>query len=370
MSLSHDSLTTTDDDNDVSSLRDSTTPLISPQQPQQSTNDPEIDPITGKRRPLKSSSNPMDPPATPSTQAAPLLKIPADLKPHPQPIAISPARHAMAASPSRLRSSSPRLLSPASNEIFERNVQEPVPMSTLQGEMSPAHIPTHVMTEDHIPAALEASAQAITSHSLNADEVEIVTSAAHQPAGASVLEGNYTDASQLHSPALHHRTSDPSEPTSLQHSGLLPVSAGEEEGATNSYGQLDPNDVRRLSFISFADVVQSEHNQQMADAGSRDSLHLSNLPNIASASDRATSPLRSPRSPASTLSGTGGVATPPPASLVFDPSIRNSEQSPVRSPGLHNPGQHGDLTIQTMRQAVRKTASGDLGSTGRMERNT
>nr|POE54312.1 hypothetical protein CFP56_41251 [Quercus suber] len=310
----------------------------------------------------------MDAPAITQPKSAARAKRPADLNPQTQSAPLSPIRQpypsTLAASPSRLRSSSPRLSSPASSEIFERNVQEPVPMSTLQSELSPAHIPTHVMTEDHIPPALEASAQAITSNSLNPDEVEIVMSAAHQPAAASVLEGSHADLSQLNSPALQQRGSDATDGAPLQSSGLLPPAQSDEDGSTNSYGQLDPNDVRRLSFISFADVVQSEHNEQIAstlgaEAGSSDSFHLANLPTITSTSDGTTSPLRSP---ASTISGTG-IATPPPGPAALDPIIKNAEQSPTRSPGSSS--QHGDLTIETMRQAVRKTASGDLGAAGR-----
>ena len=91
----------------------------------------------------------------------------------------SPRIHAagIGASPNRRinRSSSPGLHSPASSQIFERNVQEPEP--------SPA-IPAHIKTEDHIPAALDASSLAITDDHLNPDEVEIVMHAAHQPAAA------------------------------------------------------------------------------------------------------------------------------------------------------------------------------------------
>jgi len=291
----------------------------------------------------------------------------------PQQIPASPSRHpypsAIAASPSRLRSSSPRLHSPASSEIFERSVQEPVPISTLQNELtaSEAHIPSHVMTEDHIPPALEATANAITCDKLNADEVEIVTSSAHQPAAAGVLESStsHADLTQLHSPPLpHHRSEDSEIASSMQQSGFLPI-GNEEEGAS-TYGQLDPNDVRRLSFISFADVVQGEHQQQMAshlgEAGSRDSLHIASLPSSipSNAPERTASPLRSPRSPGSTYSHSmsGSVTTPPPG-VNIDPV---SEESPSRAMGgVGGPmGQHGELQIETMRQAVRKTASGDL----------
>lgn len=92
----------------------------------------------------------------------------------------------ISASPNRRinRSSSPGLHSPASSQIFERNVQEPEP--------SPA-IPAHIKTEDHIPAALDASSLAITDNHLNPDEVEIVMHAAHQPAAAVSLTRHLTE---------------------------------------------------------------------------------------------------------------------------------------------------------------------------------
>ncbi|KAK3112536.1 hypothetical protein LTR53_011093 [Teratosphaeriaceae sp. CCFEE 6253] len=293
----------------------------------------------------------------PQTRAA-INAMRPDPKSLPQSVPLSPPRHpypsAIAASPSQLRSSSPRLHSPASSEIFERNVQEPVPMSTLQSEDTPAHVPTHVMTEDHIPPALGATADAIASHSLNADEVEIITSSSHQPAAEKLeASASHADLTQLHAPP--HRHSE---------SGSLDVhqfpSGLDDDGASN-YGQLDPNDARRLSFISFADVVQSEHQQQqqhhptLGDHGSRDSLHIgghqSSLPSI---HERAASPARLPRSPGSM---SGGVTTPPPGVTVDFAQ----DQSPARSnAGAPSPPiQHGDLTIQTIRQAV--TASGDVG---------
>ncbi|CAK3951150.1 Hypothetical predicted protein [Lecanosticta acicola] len=311
-----------------------------------------------------------------------------ELKANSQAIPISPSRlphqAAAAASPSRLRSSSPRLNSPASSEIFERNVQEPVSIGSLGGERaesSPAHIPAHVITEDSIPPALEASAQAITSDELNPDDVEIVTSSTHQPA-STVLEGSTSqaDLTQLNSPASvplaplqHHKSEDSEAGVSLHQSGILSGSA-DDDGASN-YGQLDPNDVRRLSFISFKDIVQSEHQHQAAsilgEVGSRDSLHMANVPpGILQQENRAASPLRSPRSPVSTHSQSlsGGVVTPPLGVNATNPlnaasTTTNPEQSPSRSVGLGSPGlQHGELTIETMRQALRKTASGDLSN--------
>jgi hypothetical protein len=369
------------------SPRNSSAPLLQGQQAaEQNTGEvatatDSIDPKTGKRRLFgfgkkkeekQSPAGNMDTLASdvvPQVQAPNKNNVP-DLRP--SPIPISPSRHpypsAVAPSPSRIRSSSPRMQhSPASSEIFERNVQEPVPISTLHGELDQKHLATHVITEDHIPPALEASAQAITSEDLDPDEVEIVTASAHLPAAASVLEGStsHADLTSLQSPVLAHAASDASDVApSLQQSGVLP-GASEDEGASN-YGQLDPNDVRRLSFISFADVVQSEHQQlaasQLGEIGSRDSLYIGSLPSsVPSATERAASPLRSPRSPASTHSQSvsGGVVTPPPG-VNINPI---GEQSPARSiTGIPPPNQHGELTIETMRQAVRKTASGDLSN--------
>ena len=230
----------------------------------------EKDPKTGKRRffglgkkkedkkdMASSSAGKMSPPPAIGSMRPPSPgKQDSTLRANPQPIPLSPNRQsAYAASPSRMRSSSPRLHSPASSEIFERNVQEPV-SSTLQGELSPAHIPSHVITEDHIPPALEASANAITSDELNPDEVEVITATAHQPAAVALeVSSSHADLTQLASPMspLHHVKSEDSE-ASAQPSSIIPP-PGEEDGS--NYGSLNPTDPRRLSFISFSDVFQS-----------------------------------------------------------------------------------------------------------------
>jgi hypothetical protein len=341
----------------------------------------DIDPKTGKRRVTDmqkaqyTDTQTRDNSSTvmsDTSAAMPGALPPSPSREHPtqlKSIPVSPARQPQsnlmaASSPSRLRSSSPRLQSPASTEIFERNVQEPIPIATLQNELSPAHIPNHVLTEDHIPAALEASAEAITSSNLNADEVEIVTATSHQPAGASLASSSTTDVSSHLPPSLLHQASDASEHASLNaaSSGFLPPPSHLEEENASSYGALDPNDVHRLSFISFADVVQSEHAHPTVAsdlaAGSRDSLHISSQPTT------------SPRSPSSTYSGSGIVTPPLTLGQSTSPNAiesalgRHADQSPVRSIPVGSPGAHsahGELTIETMRQAVRKTASGDLG---------
>ena len=256
----------------------------------------------------------------------------------------SPQRHpyAIPTSPSQgMYSSSPRLHSPASSQIFERNVQEDV----CPPQASP-HIPSHVITENHIPPALDASSAAITNEQLDPDSVEIVTAAIHQPAAVTVTGASAEQllSSSLHEDWLHGHRHEPSEDTA------------------SNYGALDTADVRRLSFISFADVVNAEHAEH--DAGGdhlqrRDSAHVAGLSTPPGfAAPRSPSPIRSPVS-------SHGLGTSPPTSLSA--SLRGLETSPtrgLRGPGsplpLQSPPLGGELNIETMRQALRKTGSGDL----------
>ncbi|KAI5271093.1 hypothetical protein E4T47_05562 [Aureobasidium subglaciale] len=261
----------------------------------------------------------------------------------------SPPSRFVAASPTRLPfalASSQSTSTLASSQIFERNVQE----SSIPSEMSPA-IPSHIQTEDHIPAVLEASSLAITDSHLNPDQVEIVTHTAHQPASEKVAEGTAS--------ALHPDAQLPVSPQDSQHESFHSVYSHQQDfdDAASNYGALDPADVRRLSFISFADVVQAEQ------AESKDSLH--HTPMSASTFSHAhthSPPL--PRSPSPTRSPLSSqysqeVTTPPIGSNPT--SIKGFDMSPVRSPiGSPHNHQHGELTIETMRQALRKTASGDF----------
>ncbi|KAK5662718.1 hypothetical protein OQA88_6124 [Cercophora sp. LCS_1] len=234
--------------------------------------------------------------------------------------------HFMPASPRRL-ASSPRLASPAGSQIFERDVQE----SAAVLPNSPA-IPAHIQTENYIPPVLDASSEAITANNLDPDSVEIITHASHQPAAGLLLEPSWTDE----------------------------LAAFSDKGGTDSasnYGSFDTTDVRRLSFISFADVVQSEQGHGIA--GSRDSMHLAGLTSLASMgmTNRSPSPIRSP------VSSTGGPETSPPTSKSG--SVKGLEMSPSRKPlgsptMLPHPTVSGELTIETMTQALRRTGSGDL----------
>ncbi|KAJ9604143.1 hypothetical protein H2200_011666 [Cladophialophora chaetospira] len=232
--------------------------------------------------------------------------------------------------------SSPRPHSPASSMIFERNVQE-----EIIPEKSP-HLPSHVLMENHIAPALDASTEAITDKKLNPDTVEIVTHATHQPAAVTITG---LGAEQSLSSSFHD---------DVPSASLASLAHRESETGSN-YGTLDSTDVRRLSFISFADVVHGEH--EFGDSR-RDSTHVAGHPTLAP--PRSPSPLRSPIS--STAPGTS-----PPTSVTA--SVKGFETSPNRGPrgaGSPPPGQSSplgggsEINVETMRQALRKTGSGDL----------
>ncbi|KAI5462114.1 hypothetical protein BGZ63DRAFT_355605 [Mariannaea sp. PMI_226] len=243
-------------------------------------------------------------------------------------------------SPGRGFSGSPRLSSPATSQIFERDVQE----SAILGPNSPA-IPTHIQTENHIPAVLDDASEAITNQKLDPDSVEIVTHTSHQPAAVTVTGTASYD------------------PSASEWAAELASFAAREgfsstDNASN-YGSLDSSDVRRLSFISFADVVQAEHGSHSAVPGSRDSIHLVGLTSLPAAINRSPSPIWSPVS-------SQGPETSPPTSNPG--SMKGIELSPSRKPlgsptsinnlHAHIPG--SDLNIETMSQALRRTGSTDL----------
>ena len=225
-----------------------------------------------------------------------------------------------------LSSLSPRPHSPASSQIFERNVQEEV----LPAQASP-QIPSHIITENHIPPVLEEASAAITDKKLDPDTVEIVTHTMHQPAGLTVASpsvGEQSLASSVMEEPSMHRDLD--------------------ESRANM-ASMDSVDVRRLSFVSFADVVHAEQAAESSD-----------LANVA-ASRRSTSPLRSPTS-------SHGLGTSPPTSV--SPPFKPFDSSPGPAgrvttsppPNPQSPPLDGDLNVETMRQALRRTGSGDLSS--------
>ena len=233
--------------------------------------------------------------------------------------------------------SSPRMHSPASSQIFERNVQEDV----MPAQASP-HLPSHIITENHIPPALDATSAAITNKQLDPDSVEIITHSTHQPAAVTITGvADMGMGESLHQDMSH-------------------ISHRQDTDNTSNYAALDNADVRRLSFISFADVVHAEHVEAVESGDQaptrRDSVHP---PSAAGGIARSPSPMRSPVS-------SPGHGTSPPSSV--SPSFKGLEApaSPGRRglgspiPGqMSTPG--GELNIETMRQALRSPASGDLG---------
>ncbi|KAF8865119.1 hypothetical protein BDZ45DRAFT_473668 [Acephala macrosclerotiorum] len=227
-----------------------------------------------------------------------------------------------------LYSSSPRIVSPAGSQIFERDVQE----SAVLIPNSPA-IPSHVQTENYIPPVLDASTEAITNNEIDPDTVEIVMHSSHQPAAVAMTgAGNVDPMGGMWADDL--------------------VAHPDKDDAASNYGALDSTDVRRLSFISFSDIVQSEHAEH---AGSRDSIYVAGLSTLSSG-HRSPSPVRSPVS-------SQGFGTSPPTSKSA--SVKGFDMSPRGKPlgspiSTHAPLNGGELTIETMSQALRRTGSGDL----------
>lgn len=326
---------------DDSGSRISSTPLLGEglNSPPEPTESPELDAKTGKRRfwnlgkkkedekaKKKREAGSSSTTTTPRTMrpVSPVAGVSSPIKQttsHPYGVPASPSRN--------LHSSSPGIPSPASSQIFERSVQE----DGLASSASPA-IPAHITTENHIPAVLDASSEAITDDHLNPDNVEIVMHAAHQPAAVTVTGTGTSEAAG----------------TSWQDDL---IAHPDNDDAASNYGALDSNDVRRLSFISFADVVHAEH----ADHSGSVAPSISSPLALASY-NRSPSPVRSPMS----SQGLGGSPL-----MSGSDSSRGRETSPNRfgrGPGSpfsgHSPPTGGELTIETMRQALRKTGSGDL----------
>jgi hypothetical protein len=233
---------------------------------------------------------------------------------------------------------------------------------------SPA-IPSHIQTENYIPPVLDASSEAITDDHLDPDNVEIITHTSHQPASLAVAGGIGL---------VPHEPSWADELAAFSAQRTTAATAPATDTASN-YGSFDTTDVRRLSFISFADVVQAEQAQYPGGGGgSRDSMHLAGLTSLASMgggrNNRSPSPIRSPVSSA----GGPGTSSPPTSKSG---SVKGLEMSPSRKPlgsptskmsmqhgglalGAVGPTVSGEIAIETMSQALRRTGSGDLSSGG------
>lgn len=295
------------------------------------------DAVTATTATTSSADEPRQPRALPSRTSKPSSTTqPATWSGHGEQPVVSPS------SPTnRAISSSPRVSSPAGSQIFERDVQ-----SSAALKPNSAAIPTHIQTENYIPPVLGDASDAITNENLNPDSVEIVTHTLHQPASVTV-----TSAANGSAP-YDQSASD----WAAELASFSDRDAAAADNASN-YGSLDSNDVRRLSFISFADVVQSEHSGPAGAAGSRDSIHLAGLTSLPPALNRSPSPIRSPVS-------SQGPGTSPPTSNPG--SMKGVDLSPSRKPMSSPHSSHygctksGDLNIETMSQALRRTGSKDL----------
>lgn len=255
--------------------------------------------------------------------------------------AITPRRSsspfATAASPNFSRASaSPRHLSPATSQIFERDVKEPI----FAPELSPA-IPSHIQTDDHIPPVLDASSEVITNKGMDVDEVEVVTHTMHQPAAMTVGSPAHGELQQTVHGAPESQLG-------------VPVQESNDENNAN-YGTVNPLDPRRLSFISWADVVHGEQ----VETGKEASTHLMSPSSTGLSQQGARSPspvrsLRSDRAPLSPSMAAGREASPS-----------------SRGPGSISSGQgypqHSEITVQTMREMLQKTGSNDAVPEFRME---
>ncbi|KAK4042713.1 hypothetical protein C8A01DRAFT_44333 [Parachaetomium inaequale] len=273
--------------------------------------------------------------------------------------------------------SSPHLASPAGSQIFERDVQE---SAAALIPTSPA-IPSHIQTENYIPPVLDASSEAITDDHLNPDTVEIITHASHRGAATSLSPYTATAAEPSWADELAAFASPAATNTTTA------------ADTASNYGSFDATDVRRLSFISFADVVQAE--QAHAPPGSspsRDSsMYVAGLTSFSAAVNRSPSPIRSPVSSAGGL-GSGGSAAgvSPPTSKsgsvkglemsmhsstgrTASPSAGAGRRIPLGSPTSlmsmqlgpgSGGGSGGEIAIETMSQALRRTGSGDLSIGG------
>ncbi|KKA30715.1 hypothetical protein TD95_004437 [Thielaviopsis punctulata] len=248
-------------------------------------------------------------------------------------------------SPSRVRSGSTRMSSPARSQIFERDVQD----TSFSGFNVDA-IPRHIRTENYIPSVLDASSEAITDRELDPDAVEIITHNSHQPAMA--VAGSLPQSPMAH--AADASWAD--EIVSLSDKGY--------NDDASYYAFSDSNDVRRLSFISFADVVQGEQlGSPIITPGNRDSFHMAGLTSLTSLNRSASPICSSSGSPPTSKSASIKGGDAPFRALDMSPS-----RKPVGSPTALTYAMAGgavpmaDVSVETMSEALRRTTSSDVSS--------
>lgn len=200
-------------------------------------------------------------------------------------------------------------------------------------------IPAHIATENHIPAVLEASSIAITDGNIDPENVEIAMLTTHQPLASQVSQHGHKEKEK---DKVTHVEPEDFLPSSTSHSG-------------HSLGTSHTQDKRRLSFISFSDIVQAEQ------ADLLDSTMLS------------PSPLQtmSPGFPAQPMvdqAGLFGITETLVRRRSPSPMRRAAPGSPQRTSASFLPERSRDMEegvmVETMGQALRKTGSGDLGKGG------
>ncbi|GIJ87191.1 hypothetical protein Asppvi_006097 [Aspergillus pseudoviridinutans] len=247
----------------------------------------------------------------------------------------TPGHLSRSASPDCIDQSGSGIPTLSSSSIFERDVQKDL----LPVHTSPS-IPSHISMEDHIPPVLEASSVAITDDRLSPDTVEIVTRNVHQSATAGVC-GAFAVEPSLPSSCFEH-VRDGSEDLEEPHSPCK---------------TLESTNVRRLSFVSFADVVNAEHAEATDFLSSRESSHQS--PSMRNSSP---SPLRSPKLlhelDTCTVTSTPNSIKASDLSSSRESFAAGSPRLAVQRPISPNVG--GEFSIETMRQALRRTGSEDL----------
>ncbi|KAK9390464.1 hypothetical protein V1515DRAFT_21658 [Lipomyces mesembrius] len=128
--------------------------------------------------------------------------------------------------------SSPRVSSPDSSMIFERQVQDPV--------LTASDVPSHHHSENLIPPVLAASCEALTDESVDPEDVEVVSVA--RPYSNSIHRTNSAvSLASIASSAASFLAVSPKSSSSTATSTAPPPTSG--------------SSTHRLSFYTYADVV-------------------------------------------------------------------------------------------------------------------
>ncbi|KAK9377064.1 uncharacterized protein V1513DRAFT_166261 [Lipomyces chichibuensis] len=200
--------------------------------------------------------------------------------------------------------SSPRVSSPDSSMIFERQVQDPV--LTVSG------VPSHHHSENLIPPVLAASCEALTDESVDPEDVEVVSVA--RPYSNSIHRTNSAvSLASIASSAPSFQAVSPKSSSSTAPSTAPPPTSS--------------SSTHRLSFYTYADVVHD------AMTSTDEKLH-SPSPDLAMQDGKA------PHSPLFLSSIDANAATDIASPLASDSASENSQQQFV--------------TVTTLGEAIRR----------------